>query len=216
MDSKFISALSKHTNSTGKNVNQNIKYKSSENKTNNDDFEESIVNKNSNKTNNDDFEESIVNKNSDDYKFDCFVEKLQEIVIEDEFENLQNDFCEKYYKIFEDKNENKLEYTEIFNKYTKLIENYLEKNLIKRVPQFNVNDFYKMLESKKFKIDEQLLDILINFADFQNFKQLMLDYKHKKENKNDILFLGLNVQKINNDNFDKLNEQFQTKNKKNK
>ena len=197
MDSKFISALSKHTNSTGKNVNQNIKYKSSENKTNNDDFEESIV-----------------NKNSDDYKFDCFVEKLQEIVIEDEFENLQNDFCEKYYKIFEDKNENKLEYTEIFNKYTKLIENYLEKNLIKRVPQFNVNDFYKMLESKKFKIDEQLLDILINFADFQNFKQLMLDYKHKKENKNDILFLGLNVQKINNDNFDKLNEQFQTKNKK--
>jgi ADP-ribosylation factor 2-binding protein len=199
MDSKFISALSKHTNSTGKNVNQNIKYKSSENKTNNDDFEESIV-----------------NKNSDDYKFDCFVEKLQEIVIEDEFENLQNDFCEKYYKIFEDKNENKLEYTEIFNKYTKLIENYLEKNLIKRVPQFNVNDFYKMLESKKFKIDEQLLDILINFADFQNFKQLMLDYKHKKENKNDILFLGLNVQKINNDNFDKLNEQFQTKNKKNK
>jgi ADP-ribosylation factor 2-binding protein len=199
MDSKFISALSKHTNSTGKNVNQNIKYKSSENKTNNDDFEESIV-----------------NKNSDDYKFDCFVEKLQEIVIEDEFENLQNEFCEKYYKIFEDKNENKLEYTEIFNKYTKLIENYLEKNLIKRVPQFNVNDFYKMLESKKFKIDEQLLDILINFADFQNFKQLMLDYKHKKENKNDILFLGLNVQKINNDNFDKLNEQFQTKNKKNK
>ena len=197
MDSKFISALSKHTNSTGKNVNQNIKYKSSENKTNNDDFEESIV-----------------NKNSDDYKFDCFVEKLQEIVIEDEFENLQNEFCEKYYKIFEDKNENKLEYTEIFNKYTKLIENYLEKNLIKRVPQFNVNDFYKMLESKKFKIDEQLLDILINFADFQNFKQLMLDYKHKKENKNDILFLGLNVQKINNDNFDKLNEQFQTKNKK--
>ena len=197
MDSKFISALSKHTNSTGKNVNQNIKYKSSENKTNNDDFEESIV-----------------NKNSDDYKFDCFVEKLQEIVIEDEFENLQNEFCEKYYKIFEDKNENKLEYTEIFNKYTKLIENYLEKNLIKRVSQFNVNDFYKMLESKKFKIDEQLLDILINFADFQNFKQLMLDYKHKKENKNDILFLGLNVQKINNDNFDKLNEQFQTKNKK--
>ena len=200
MDSKFISALSKHTNSTGQiHGNQNIKYKSSENKTNNDDFEESIV-----------------NKNSDDYKFDCFVEKLQEIVIEDEFEHLQNDFCEKYYKIFEDKNENKLEYTEIFNKYTKLIENYLEKNLIKRVPQFNVNDFYKMLESKKFKIDEQLLDILINFADFQNFKQLMLDYKHKKENKNDILFLGLNVQKINNDNFDKLNEQFQTKNKKNK
>ena len=127
---------------------------------------------------------------------------------------MQNDFCEKYYKVFEDKNENKLEYTDIFNKYTKLIENYLEKNLIKRVPQYNVNDFYKMLESKKFKIDEQLLDILISFADFQNFKQLMLDYKHKKENKNDILFMGLNVQKVNNDNFDKLNEQFKTKNKK--
>ena len=61
-----------------------------------------------NKITDGDFEESIVNKDSDDFKFDIFAEALQEIVIEEEFEKMQNDFCEKYYKVFEDKEENKL------------------------------------------------------------------------------------------------------------
>ena len=161
----------------------------------------------------------LVNQKSDDYKFDCFVEQLQEIVIEPEFEKIQNDFCEKYYKEFDEKSENKLIYTEIFNKYTLLIEDYLEKNLIKRVTKFKINDFYEMLKSKKFKMEEQLLDTLISFSDFQNFKEMMLNYKHSKNNKNDILVMGLNVQKVpkdkngkNFDNFDCLNQQFNKKN----
>ena len=113
----------------------------------------------------------LVNQKSDDYKFDCFVEQLQEIVIEPEFEKIQNDFCEKYYKEFDEKSENKLIYTEIFNKYTLLIEDYLWKNLIKRVSKFKINYFYEMLKSKKFKMDEQLLDTLISFSDFQNFSK---------------------------------------------
>ena len=40
-----------------------------------------------------------------------------------------------------------------------------------------------MLKSKKFKMDEQLLDTLISFSDFQNFKEMMLNYKHSKNNK---------------------------------
>ena len=76
-----------------------------------------------------------------------------------------------------------------------------------------------MLKSKKFKMDEQLLDTLISFSDFQNFKEMMLNYKHSKNNKNDILVMGLNVQKVpkdkngkNFDNFDFLNQQFNKKN----
>ena len=179
MDSKFISALSKHTNSTGQiHGNQNIKYKNSENKTNNDDFEESIV-----------------NKDSDDYKFDIFAEALQDIVIEEEFEKMQNDFCEKYYKVFEDKDENKLEYTKIFNEYTKKTEEFLEKNLKKRVTQYKLDDFYKMLESKKFKMDEQLFDTLIDLSDFNNFKEMMLNYKRSKTNNKRAVKLGVHVRK---------------------
>ena len=66
----------------------------------------------------DDFEESIVTKDSDNYKFDRFAEALQDIVIEDSFEKMQNDFCEKYYKVFEEKDENKLEYTKISAHFT--------------------------------------------------------------------------------------------------
>ena len=80
-----------------------------------------------------------------------------------------------------------------------------------------------MLKSKKFKMDEQLLDTLVAFSDFQTFKEMMLNYKHSKTNKNDLLVLGLNVQKVPKDKsgkqvdtFDILNEQFKKKNTKQK
>ena len=108
---------------------------------------------------------------------------------------MQKDFCEKYYKVFEDKDENKLEYTKIFNEYTKNTEEFLEKNLKKRVTQYKIDDFYKMLESKKFKMDEQLLDTLLDISDFGNFKQMMLDYKRSKTNNKKAVQLGVHVQK---------------------
>ena len=184
MDSKHISKFSKalqgQFNKDGKLTGTGeIKYKNAKNK----------------KIDDDDFEESIVNKDSDDFKFDVFAEALQDIVIEEEFEKMQNDFCEKYYKIFEDKEENKLEYTKIFNEYTKKTEDFLVKNLQKRVTQYKIDDFYKMLESKKFKMDEQLLDTLLALSDFNNFKDMMLNYKRAKTNNKKAVQLGVHVQK---------------------
>ena len=177
--SKFSKALKGQFNKDGKLTGTGeIKYKNAKNKITDGDFEESIV-----------------NKDSDDFKFDIFAEALQDIVIEDEFEKMQNDFCEKYYKIFEDKEENKLEYTKIFNEYTKKTEEYLEQNLKKRVKQYKIDDFYKMLESKKFKMDEQLLDTLLDFSDFNNFKDMMLNYKRTKTNNKKAVQLGVHVQK---------------------
>ena len=177
--SKFSKALAGQSNKDGKLTGTGeIKYKNAKNKITDDDFEESIV-----------------NKDSDDFKFDIFAEALQEIVIEEEFEKMQNDFCEKYYKVFEDKEENKLEYTKIFNEYTKKTEEYLEKNLKKRVTQYKIDDFYKMLESKKFKMDEQLLDTLLDFSDFNNFKDMMLNYKRSKTNNKKAVQFGVHVQK---------------------
>ena len=67
-----------------------------------------------------------VGNQTDDYKFDYFIEKLQDIVIEDEFEVLRNAFFEKYCEIFEDTEENKLIYTDIFKEYIKKLEYYIE------------------------------------------------------------------------------------------
>lgn len=198
--SKFSKALQGQFNKDGKLTGTGeIKYKNAKNKI----------------TDDDDFEESIVNKDSDDFKFDIFAEALQDIVIEEEFEKMQNDFCEKYYKEFEDKDENKLEYTKIFNEYTKSTEDFLEKNLKKLVTQYKIDDFYKMLESKKFKMDEQLLDTLLDLSDFGNFKEMMLNYKRAKCNKKNAVQFGVYVQKApkdksgkNIDNFEFLENHF--------
>ena len=96
----------------------------------------------------------------------------------------------------------------------------MEKNLKKRVTQYKIDDFYKMLESKKFKMDEQLLDTLIDLSDFNNFKEMMLNYKREKENIKDKIEFGIQVQKApvnkqgkNIDNFDFLEKNFKNQKK---
>ncbi len=69
---------------------------------------------------------NVVEKHTDDYKFDAFIEKLQEIMIEDEFEILKDEFFDKYCDEFEDKEENKFSYMDVFKNYTLSIETYIE------------------------------------------------------------------------------------------
>jgi ADP-ribosylation factor 2-binding protein len=47
-------------------------------------------------------------------------------VIEDEFEQLKNAFFEKYCDVFEDTEENKLVYMDIFKEYIKQLESYID------------------------------------------------------------------------------------------
>ncbi len=132
---------------------------------------------------------------------------------------MQNEFLDKYFNEFEDKNENKLIYTDIFKKYTQITESYIEENLIKRVPQYKIDDFYKLLETRKKHIDDQLLDTLLSFTDFQTFKEMMLDYKARKNHKKD-LFNGINIEKVTKekhgesmDNFEELKKKYNSKKK---
>ena len=91
----------------------------------------------------------------------------------------------------------------------------------KRVKEYNIDDFYKLLESKKLKIDEQLFDTLLDLSEFNNFKEMMLNYKREKENvKDNKILFGLQVQKApknkegkNIDNFDLLEKNFKQKKK---
>ena len=97
----------------------------------------------------------------------------------------------------------------------------MEKNLQKRVKQYKIDDFYKMLESKKFKMDEQLLDTLLDLSDFNNFKEMMLNYKRSKTNKKQAVQLGIHVKKApkdksgkNIDSFEFLENHFKKDKKK--
>lgn len=68
-----------------------------------------------------------------------------DILIEDEFEERQNNFCKQHCQIFENAEENKLEYMDIYKRYTELIECYLEQRLLEEVEDFSMDKFYELL-----------------------------------------------------------------------
>ena len=47
-------------------------------------------------------------------------------------------------------------------------------SLIKKVPSFSMDYFSKELETRKDEIDEQIMDLLLSFSDFEAFKEMML------------------------------------------
>jgi ADP-ribosylation factor 2-binding protein len=56
-------------------------------------------------------------KSQKDEKFDAIIGDLEDLLLDDEFVKLQNDFYLKYYDMFEDTEENKLAYTPVFMEY---------------------------------------------------------------------------------------------------
>jgi hypothetical protein len=52
------------------------------------------------------------------------------------------------------------------------------------LPQYKIEDFYKLLKNRKNEIDEQIYDMLLSFTDFQTFKEMMIDNKLSKDGEN--------------------------------
>ncbi|KAI4880838.1 hypothetical protein NFI96_010996 [Prochilodus magdalenae] len=112
-----------------------------------------------------------------DAVFDAVIGNIEEIIMEDDFQNLQQSFMEKYYLEFDDSEENKLCYTPIFNEYVDLLEKYLEQQLIARIPGFNMNDFTHSLKQHKDEVSGDIFDMLLTFTDFMAFKEMFIDYR---------------------------------------
>jgi hypothetical protein len=64
-----------------------------------------------------DFEIAAEGQNNEDNEFDKIVGTLQEILLDEKFEQLQKKFCQQNCMHFEATEENKLIYTDIFKKY---------------------------------------------------------------------------------------------------
>lgn len=65
----------------------------------------------------------------------------------------------------------------------------------KRLPHYRVEDFFKLLKSRTDQIDEQLYEMLLSFTDFNLFKEMMLDYKKSKSEKNSFQGFSLCIEK---------------------
>ncbi|XP_053304899.1 ADP-ribosylation factor-like protein 2-binding protein [Spea bombifrons] len=136
---------------------------------------------------------SLSNSSPKDAEFDCVVGHLEDIIMDDEFQLLQRSFMDKYYKEFEDTDENKLTYTPIFNEYICLVEKFIEEQLLMRIPTFNMSSFIASLQSHEQEMAGDIFDILLTFTDFLAFKEMFLDYKAEKEGRSIDLSSGLVV-----------------------
>ncbi|XP_069570440.1 ADP-ribosylation factor-like protein 2-binding protein [Brachyistius frenatus] len=113
--------------------------------------------------------------------FDAVIDCIAGIIVEEDFEQLEQSFMEKHYLEFDDSDENKLSYTPIFNEYVNLLEKHLERQLMQRIPGFNMNTFQELLMQHKEEVPDDIFDMLLTFTDFMAFKEKFLEYRAAKE-----------------------------------
>lgn len=82
--------------------------------------------------------------------FDEVIGHIECLVMEDEsFQNILNQFLENYYDKFDDAEENKIEYMEIYQLYTCALETFLVNSLNQRMGFFDMDRFASELEYVK-------------------------------------------------------------------
>lgn len=121
-----------------------------------------------------------VDDSEDMLELDVLVGHIENIILSDEFVALRESFMHEHCHKFEDAEENKLEYTDIFTQYTKLIEGHIERELSSREKGFNMNAFQELI-SKSEAVDGEVFDLLLTFTDFLSFKDAMLEAKKSTE-----------------------------------
>merc|ERR1719266_2094511 len=112
--------------------------------------------------------------------FDQIVGAIEDIVIDDQFQDLQTELLEKHFHHFDSSEENKLIYTDIFNEYTVEIEKYIETALLQKVPDFHMDTFLEELNEKRNELDGDVFEMLYTLSDFMAFKELFVDYSTMK------------------------------------
>ncbi|KAJ8003168.1 hypothetical protein DPEC_G00166590 [Dallia pectoralis] len=139
---------------------------------------------------------AVSNSSDADAAFDAVIGSIEDLIMEDEFQTLQQSFLEKHYKEFDDSEENKLAYTTIFDEYIELLEKHLEQQLIERIPGFNMITFTHLLKQHKDEVSGDIFDMLLTFTDFMAFKEMFIDFRAEKEGRGLDLSQGLVVRSL--------------------
>lgn len=108
---------------------------------------------------------------------------VDEVLTEKEFMSALKEFTQQHCDVFESSDENKLEYTPIFENYAKLVEQYVDKRLVEKGV-----DLEKFMADLPAYIDSAdahprtgaVLELLSSFDSFVAFKDMMLEAKKSK------------------------------------
>ncbi|XP_077296936.1 ADP-ribosylation factor-like protein 2-binding protein [Arctopsyche grandis] len=129
-------------------------------------------------------------------EFDYIIGHIEDILIDNNFHKIVFNFLDKHWKTFENTEENKFIYTDIFEEYTSMIENYITCHLTERIPSFSMKRFSEKLEKHKHVLDGEVFDVLFTSSDFLRFKEMILDYRKMKEGQYANLNLDLCITKL--------------------
>mmetsp|Transcript_24550 Transcript_24550/g.22303 ORF Transcript_24550/g.22303 Transcript_24550/m.22303 type:complete len:152 (-) Transcript_24550:89-544(-) len=132
---------------------------------------------------------------AEDNKFDEIVGKIEEILLGEDFASVQNNFCRSHCNKFHNDEENRPEYMELFNSYVTLMESTIDSMLSSQIPGFNMTQFESMLVERQDEISGEIFDLLSSMGDFNEFKDLMLNYKREqnKSGKNELSLSGKHI-----------------------
>ncbi|CAM9814057.1 unnamed protein product, partial [Phaeothamnion confervicola] len=83
-----------------------------------------------------------------DRKFDEIVGVLEDTLMDENFVRMQQCFLNRWCAEFEDTDENKLMYTEIFGQWTEMIESFLDCRLKERIDGFDMAAFFEVLTER--------------------------------------------------------------------
>ncbi|KAJ8930807.1 hypothetical protein NQ314_016363 [Rhamnusium bicolor] len=81
-----------------------------------------------------------------DIYFARVIGRIEEIIMDENFIKLQDKFMEEHWREFDEEEENKLAYMEIFKKYIAVIEKFIEEHLVKSIDDFDMRIFERELE----------------------------------------------------------------------
>eukprot|EP00633_Aureoumbra_lagunensis_P000383 CAMPEP_0197298200 /NCGR_PEP_ID=MMETSP0890-20130614/42879_1 /TAXON_ID=44058 ORGANISM="Aureoumbra lagunensis, Strain CCMP1510" /NCGR_SAMPLE_ID=MMETSP0890 /ASSEMBLY_ACC=CAM_ASM_000533 /LENGTH=154 /DNA_ID=CAMNT_0042775775 /DNA_START=1 /DNA_END=465 /DNA_ORIENTATION=+ len=120
------------------------------------------------------YEENVT---ANELEFDSTIGALEEILMGEAFSALQTSFFKDHASIFEDSDENKHEYFDIFQKYSQTMEKFIIDGLSEKVEHFSIDKFSQLLVSRKDEFPGDVLDLIMGLSDFTEFKQMMVAFK---------------------------------------
>ncbi|XP_073987104.1 ADP-ribosylation factor-like protein 2-binding protein [Rhodnius prolixus] len=115
--------------------------------------------------------------------FDKTIGFIEDIIVEESFQKIQRQFLEQYWDQFDDGEENRLIYMDIFQNYVKVVERHIEKKLKEAITNFDMGQLYEELRKNQDHLDGEVFEMLYTLSDFSAFKEMILDYKAEKEGK---------------------------------
>ena len=130
------------------------------------------------------FESSYVAGDEEERRFDEVIAALEDVVMSPSFRDPITLFCRDNCRAFvPGVDENSLEQHALFSQYEELTEARIEQELAIRIPGFEMTEFEEMLvkPGRTEALSGDVLDLLMAFGDFDEFKSTMLSYREQVE-----------------------------------